>query len=87
MMYENITPLHSELLHKFPDYYNYGNIHKSPERDPPSNVVSPITYTSLQPWHLDQVHDLLDRAFWSGIDGEVSAASTMINYAESDDVD
>ncbi|KAJ7065351.1 hypothetical protein C8F01DRAFT_1125334 [Mycena amicta] len=39
-----------------------------PERDVPLSTVSPITYTALQPWHLDQVHDLLDRAFWSGID-------------------
>ncbi|KAJ7841108.1 hypothetical protein B0H14DRAFT_2360369, partial [Mycena olivaceomarginata] len=28
----------------------------------------PITYSSLEPWHLDQVHDFLGRAFWSGID-------------------
>ncbi|KAF9785253.1 hypothetical protein BJ322DRAFT_1100118 [Thelephora terrestris] len=31
-------------------------------------VEAPIVYTSLQEWHLDQVHDLLTRAFWSGID-------------------
>ncbi|KAJ7089891.1 hypothetical protein B0H15DRAFT_922693 [Mycena belliarum] len=39
-----------------------------PERDAPLSTARPITYTALQPWHLDQVHDLLWRAFWSGID-------------------
>lgn len=29
-----------------------------------------MEYVTLQPWHLDQVHDLLARAFWAGIDGE-----------------
>ena len=29
-------------------------------------------YTTLQRHHLDQVHDLLRRAFWEGIDGERS---------------
>lgn len=29
---------------------------------------APIIYTTLQPEHLPQVHDLLERVFWSGID-------------------
>lgn len=31
--------------------------------------MAPITYCTLQPRHLDQVHDLLARVFWDGIDG------------------
>ena len=31
---------------------------------------APIVYTSLQEWHLDQVHDLLTRIFWGGIDSK-----------------
>lgn len=29
---------------------------------------APVIYSSLQMWHLNQVHDLLTRTFWSGID-------------------
>ncbi|KDN47048.1 hypothetical protein RSAG8_03825, partial [Rhizoctonia solani AG-8 WAC10335] len=29
---------------------------------------APITYTPIYAWHLPQVHDLLERAFWPGID-------------------
>ncbi|EPQ56734.1 hypothetical protein GLOTRDRAFT_105554 [Gloeophyllum trabeum ATCC 11539] len=32
------------------------------------SVSAPIEYVSLQPCHLDQIHDLLARTFWSGID-------------------
>jgi len=32
------------------------------------DTEAPITYGSLQKWHLDQVHELLTRTFWSGID-------------------
>lgn len=31
--------------------------------------LAPIIYTCLQARHLDQVHDLLARVFWSGING------------------
>jgi hypothetical protein len=31
--------------------------------------VAPITYVTLTAEHLPQVHDLLHRSFWSGIDG------------------
>ncbi|KAF7345395.1 Cytoplasmic protein [Mycena venus] len=52
------------LMSDIRDHYTFAH----PERDHPSSTVSPITYSSLEPWHLDQVHDLLNRAFWSGID-------------------
>ncbi|KAJ7132360.1 hypothetical protein C8R44DRAFT_902597 [Mycena epipterygia] len=60
--WETVTPW-MHLMSDIRDHYSF-----SQYRDPPSSTVSPITYTSLQPWHLDQVHDLLGRAFWSGID-------------------
>lgn len=41
----------------------------SPEREQPAERDAPITYTSLQPRHLPQVHDILARSFWAGIDG------------------
>jgi len=36
--------------------------------DASQETVAPIIYSFLQEWHLDQVHDLLTRTFWSGID-------------------
>ena len=45
----------------------------SPEREQPNEVSmdgdAPIVYRSLHPSHLKQVHDLLGRVFWDGIDG------------------
>lgn len=41
----------------------------SPLREQPVEADAPIEYTTLQPSHLDQVHDLVGRAFWTGIDG------------------
>ncbi|KAF9266791.1 hypothetical protein L218DRAFT_750705 [Marasmius fiardii PR-910] len=38
-----------------------------PGDDSPTETCGPITYTTLQAVHLDQVHDLLERSFWSGI--------------------
>ncbi|KAJ6568273.1 hypothetical protein DFH09DRAFT_432980 [Mycena vulgaris] len=61
--WETVTPWMS-LMSDVRDHYTFAH----PERDRLPNTVSAITYTSLQPWHLDQVHDLLSRAFWSGID-------------------
>ncbi|KAJ7663812.1 hypothetical protein DFH06DRAFT_334319 [Mycena polygramma] len=61
--WETVTPWMA-LMGDIRDHYTFAH----PERDLPSSTVSPITYSSLQPWHLDQVHDLLSRAFWSGID-------------------
>ncbi|KAJ7095482.1 hypothetical protein C8R43DRAFT_1049394 [Mycena crocata] len=61
--WETVTPW-MRLMIDVRDHYSFAH----PERDQPSSTVSPITYTSLQPSHLNQVHDLLSRAFWSGID-------------------
>lgn len=44
----------------------------SANREQPCEVEAPITYVSLQPCHLPQVHELLERAFWAGIDGRSS---------------
>ncbi|KAJ7623751.1 hypothetical protein FB45DRAFT_926646 [Roridomyces roridus] len=52
------------LMSDIRDHYSLSH----PERCQPSRSLVPITYTSLQPWHLEQVHDLLCRCFWSGID-------------------
>ena len=41
----------------------------SPEHDLPSETVAPIEYVNLRAEHLPQVHDLLRRTFWDGIDG------------------
>ncbi|KAH0836479.1 hypothetical protein J3R83DRAFT_8088 [Lanmaoa asiatica] len=48
----------------------------SPESDQPERPRTPITYVSLQPSHLRQVHDLLARVFWEGID-----VSDALHYA------
>ncbi|KAI6014052.1 hypothetical protein BKA83DRAFT_14904 [Pisolithus microcarpus] len=37
------------------------------EREQPGRMRVPITYASLQPRYLSQVHDLLIRVFWDGI--------------------
>ena len=42
----------------------------SSERDLPERPRTPITYASLRPSHLGQVHELLARVFWEGIDGK-----------------
>ena len=41
----------------------------SPNRAVVQESVAPITYVTLAPEHLPQVHDILHRSFWSGIDG------------------
>ncbi|KXN87679.1 Cysteine-rich protein 2-binding protein [Leucoagaricus sp. SymC.cos] len=42
--------------------------HYSPERQQPIESLAPITYCTLQACHLNQIHDLLERVFWTGID-------------------
>ncbi|KAJ6580962.1 hypothetical protein B0H19DRAFT_489442 [Mycena capillaripes] len=61
--WETVTPWMS-LMSDIQEHYTFAH----PEREHPSSILSPITYSALQPWHLDQVHDLLGRAFWCGID-------------------
>ncbi|KAF5353149.1 hypothetical protein D9758_008733 [Tetrapyrgos nigripes] len=41
---------------------------RCPDRDHPQESRAAIAYTSLQSCHLDQVHELLARSFWSDID-------------------
>ncbi|EJD07603.1 uncharacterized protein FOMMEDRAFT_16249 [Fomitiporia mediterranea MF3/22] len=38
-----------------------------PEREQARRPTAPIDYQSLRPSHLPQVHDLLSRTFWPGI--------------------
>lgn len=49
---------------------------------------APITYTPIYAWHLFQIHDLLGRAFWPGIDGACPAISTSFagSFLVSDSV-
>ncbi len=42
----------------------------SPSRAAVQESVAPITYMTLTGEHLQQVHDILRRSFWSGIDGK-----------------
>ncbi|KAF9244146.1 hypothetical protein BU15DRAFT_71710 [Melanogaster broomeanus] len=46
------------------EHYSYAH----PEKDQTDRPHIPITYVSLQPLHLRQVHELLARVFWEGID-------------------
>ncbi|KAJ3548910.1 hypothetical protein NM688_g5239 [Phlebia brevispora] len=39
-----------------------------PDREQPIEVDAPVEYSTLQAYHLDQVHDLLRHTFWDGID-------------------
>ncbi|KAH8111048.1 hypothetical protein DFH11DRAFT_710853 [Phellopilus nigrolimitatus] len=39
-----------------------------PEREQASRPSAPIDYQALHPSHLQQVHDLLSRTFWPGVD-------------------
>ncbi|KAI0642105.1 hypothetical protein C8Q79DRAFT_987570 [Trametes meyenii] len=53
-----------ELMSDIREHYTFAH----PEREQPTEVDAPIAYCSLQPCHLPQIHDLLARAFWEGID-------------------
>ncbi|KAF7289397.1 Cytoplasmic protein [Mycena chlorophos] len=61
--WETVTPW-MELMSDVREHFSLSH----PEREAPFYALSPILYTALQPWHLNQVHDLLERAFWTGID-------------------
>ncbi|KAF7289104.1 Cytoplasmic protein [Mycena chlorophos] len=61
--WETVTPW-MELMSDVREHFSLSH----PEREPPFYALSPILYTALHPWHLNQVHDLLERAFWTGID-------------------
>ncbi|KAJ3505824.1 hypothetical protein NLJ89_g7218 [Agrocybe chaxingu] len=62
--WETRTPW-MELMADIRDHYTLAH----PERDHPAEENSPITYSTLNASQLPQVHDLLERSFWTGIDG------------------
>jgi hypothetical protein len=41
------------------------------DEEPVQESVAPIMYVTLSKEHLPQVHDLLERTFWEGIDGKL----------------
>ena len=53
----------------------------SPERAQLLQAPAPIRYVSLQPSHIQQVHDILAREFWDGIDGSLCPLMFMIHFA------
>lgn len=53
-----------ELMTDVREHYSYA--HPASSQSP--EVSIPIRYVSLQPSHLQQVHELLARVFWDGID-------------------
>lgn len=53
-----------ELMTDVREHYSYA--HPASSQSP--EVPIPIRYVSLQPSHLQQVHELLARVFWDGID-------------------
>ncbi|KDN47050.1 hypothetical protein RSAG8_03827, partial [Rhizoctonia solani AG-8 WAC10335] len=62
--WETMSPW-MELMADVMDHYRLSHP-KDTSVDPYS--WAPITYTPIYAWHLPQVHDLLERAFWPGID-------------------
>ncbi|KAJ8583851.1 hypothetical protein M405DRAFT_854193 [Rhizopogon salebrosus TDB-379] len=61
-----------ELMADVREHYSYAH----PERTQSLEAPVPIRYVSLQLSHLQQVHDLLARAFWDGID-----VSDLLQYS------
>jgi len=53
-----------DLMSDVQDHYTF----KHPDAEHPVRVDAPIEYSTLRRDHLPQVHELLNRAFWSGID-------------------
>ncbi|PPQ72446.1 hypothetical protein CVT26_003775 [Gymnopilus dilepis] len=52
------------LMMDIRDHFTFAH----PERECSVEETAPITYSTLQAHHLPQVHDLLERSFWPGID-------------------
>ncbi|KAJ3571043.1 hypothetical protein NP233_g4013 [Leucocoprinus birnbaumii] len=68
--WETVTPWMS-LMNDIRDHYKLAHTSRalrSPERTQPMESLAPITYCSLQACQLNQIHDLLERVFWTGID-------------------
>ncbi|KAH9479737.1 Cysteine-rich protein 2-binding protein [Psilocybe cubensis] len=61
--WETRTPW-MNLMADIREHYTFAH----PEREPAIEAIAPITYSTLHEYHLPQVHDLLERSFWSGID-------------------
>jgi len=61
--WETVSPW-MKLMSDIRAHYRLAHI----ERDQPIEAIAPIKYTSLERCHLDQVHDLLARVYWAGID-------------------
>ncbi|KZT09856.1 uncharacterized protein LAESUDRAFT_462721 [Laetiporus sulphureus 93-53] len=61
-----------ELMNDIREHYSLMH----PDRDQPNETIAPIEYVSLRASHLRQVHDLLRRTFWEGID-----VSDSIDYS------
>ncbi|KAG1738905.1 uncharacterized protein EDB91DRAFT_1249079 [Suillus paluster] len=61
-----------ELMADVRAHYSYAH----PARAQSPEVPIPIRYVSLQPSHLQQVHELLARVFWDGID-----VSDLLQYS------
>lgn len=69
-MFENITPWRSTYIYLYhTPVFDKLVFFSSPTREHFVEPLAPITYTSLQSCHIQQVHDLLERSFWSGING------------------
>jgi len=65
----SITLFHSEIFTvSFLNIYLF--VAYSPGQELPEDATAPIDYVTLERWHLPQIHDLLSRIFWPGIDGE-----------------
>ncbi|PPQ94441.1 hypothetical protein CVT25_002532 [Psilocybe cyanescens] len=61
--WETRTPWMS-LMADIREHYTFAH----PERESSVEGMAPITYSTLHAYHLPQVHDLLERSFWTGID-------------------
>ena len=54
----------------------------SPEREQVAETSAPVTYCTLQHCHLDQVHDLLARVFWDGINGGSDLTGSDVSLSD-----
>ncbi|KAF8647728.1 hypothetical protein AX16_006563 [Volvariella volvacea WC 439] len=61
--WETVTPW-MRLMSDMREHYSLAH----PERDQPKESMAPLVFSPLRKNHLPQVHDLLTRTFWPGID-------------------
>lgn len=62
MDWETVSPW-MNLMSDIRDHYALAH----PTREHVVETLAPIAYTALQACHVQQVHDLLERLFWNGI--------------------